>query len=84
MTRAEYVAPAHRRRAEAQDMRRSGISVREIAHVLAVSVREVYRLLESVVVALVQAHGWIVGVVCAGFARPIRLYGCCGFIARDR
>ncbi len=57
MTRAEYVAPAQRRRAEAQDMRRSGISVREIAHILVISVREVYRLLERVVVALVRPTG---------------------------
>ncbi len=38
-------------------MRRSGISVREIAHVLAVSIREVYRLLGSVAVALVWPTG---------------------------
>jgi len=66
MTRAEYVAPAQRRRAEAQDMRRSGISVREIAHVLAVSVREVYRLLESVVVALVGPTGGSSALVVQG------------------
>jgi len=66
MTRAEYVAPAQRRRADAQDMRRSGISVREIAHVLAVSVREVYRLLESVVVALVRPAGGSSALVVQG------------------
>jgi hypothetical protein len=57
MTRAEYVAPAHRRRAEAQEMRELGISVREIAGVLAVSVREVYRLLGSVAMKLMQPAG---------------------------
>jgi hypothetical protein len=57
MTRAEYVAPAHRRRTEAQEMRERGISVQEIARVLAVSVREVYRLLGSVAVRMIQPVG---------------------------
>ncbi len=57
MTRAEYLAPAQRRRTEAREMRANGISVREIARAFAVSVREVYRLLESVVVALVRPTG---------------------------
>jgi hypothetical protein len=54
MTREEYVAPARQRRAQAQEMRAKRISVREIARTLAVSIREVYRLLECVVIKLVQ------------------------------
>jgi hypothetical protein len=54
ITREEYVAPARQRRAQAQEMRTNGISVREIARALAVSIREVYRLLESLVMKLVQ------------------------------
>ena len=55
MTREEYVAPARQRRAQAQEMRAKGISVRQIARTLAVSVREAYRLLASVVMKLVQS-----------------------------
>jgi len=47
MTREEYVGPARRRRAEAQEMRARGVPVREIARVLTISVREVYRLLQD-------------------------------------
>jgi len=47
MTREEYVGPARRRRAEAQEMRAQGVPVREIARVLTISVREVYRLLQD-------------------------------------
>jgi hypothetical protein len=54
MTREEYVAPARQRRAQVQQMRAKRMSVRDIARALAVSVREVYRLLGSVVCKLVQ------------------------------
>jgi len=54
MTRAEYVAPARQRRAEALEMREKGIAAREIARVLSISVREVYRLLRSVVTSVVR------------------------------
>jgi len=54
MTRAEYVAPARQRRAEALQMREKGIAAREIARVLSISVREVYRLLRSVVTSVVR------------------------------
>jgi hypothetical protein len=63
MTRAEYVAPAHRRRVEAQEMRINGISVREIARVLVVSVREVYRLLARAAPKLVDATGGLFSAV---------------------
>jgi DNA-binding CsgD family transcriptional regulator len=54
MTRAEYMAPARQRRAEALEMREKGIAAREIARVLSVSVREVYRLLRSVATSVVR------------------------------
>jgi len=54
ITRAEYVAPARQRRAQALEMREKGIAAREIARVLSVSVREVYRLLRSVVTAVAR------------------------------
>ncbi len=54
MTREEYVAPARRRRAEAQEMRAQGLPVREIARVLTISVREVYRLLQDAAVSVVR------------------------------
>ncbi len=57
MTRAEYVAPARQRRAQALEMREKGIAAREIARVLSISVREVYRLLRSVVTAVVRFVG---------------------------
>jgi hypothetical protein len=54
MTRDEYVAPARRRRAEAQEMRAQGVPVREIARILSISVREAYRLLQDVATVTVQ------------------------------
>ncbi len=54
MTRAEYVAPARQRRAEAQEMCQKGLAVREIARLLSVSVREVYRLLQSAAASVVR------------------------------
>ena len=70
MTRAENLAPAQRRRAEAREMRANGISVREIACAFTVSVREVYRLLESVVVALVRPTGGSSASVVQGSPGP--------------
>jgi len=66
MTREEYAAPARQRRAQAQEMRANGISVRDIARALTVSVREVYRLLESVVMALVRHTGGSVAPAVQG------------------
>jgi len=54
MTREQYVAPASRRRAEAKEMRAHGMPVREIARLLTISVREVYRLLQNVTASVVQ------------------------------
>ncbi len=54
MTREQYVAPAQRRRAEAQEMRAQGLPVREIARVLTISVREVYRLLQNAAASVVR------------------------------
>jgi len=74
MTRAEIHRSSSPTGAETQEMRTSGIFVREIARVLVLSVREVYRLLASVVPMLVDAaSGSCTG--CAGFARPMRLGG---------
>ncbi len=67
-TREEYVAAARWRRAEAQEMRAQGVPVREIARVLTVSVREVYRLRRAARAELRIDR-------CAGFARSIRLCG---------
>jgi len=63
MTREEYVAPAQQRRVQAREMRAQGLPAREIAHVLTISVREVYRLLQDAVVSvarLVQSSASIV------------------------
>jgi len=57
MTREEYVAPARQRRAKALEMHTKGIAASEIARFLSVSIREVYRLLQSVVVSVVRSVG---------------------------
>jgi len=54
VTREEYVAPAQRRRVKAQEMRAQGLPVREIACVLTISVREVYRLLQDAAASVVR------------------------------
>lgn len=55
MTRAEYLAPANQRRTKIQEMRSSGICAQEIARQLAISIREVYRLLQSLTVNTVTS-----------------------------
>jgi len=47
-TRAEYLAPAQKRRAQAERLRGDGLSLRLIARALGCSVAEVHRLLQSV------------------------------------
>jgi len=47
-TRAEYLAPAQKRRAQAERLRSEGVSLRSIARALGCSVAEVHRLLHSV------------------------------------
>jgi len=47
-TRAEYLAPAQRRRTEAARLRNEGLSMRSIARALVCSVAEIHRLLQSV------------------------------------
>ena len=47
-TRAEYLAPAQKRRAQAERLRSQGLSLRSIARALGCSAAEVHRLLHSV------------------------------------
>lgn len=53
-TREEYVAPARDRRERAAEMRALGMPVRQIAESLAVSVREIYRLLTKVLTPVLR------------------------------
>ncbi len=48
LTRAEYLAPARKRRTDAARLRSEGLSLRSIARALVCSVAEVHRLLHSV------------------------------------
>jgi len=64
-----------RRRAEAQGLRAQGVPVHEIARVLTISVREVYRLRQGATACVARLVRSAASTVAQGSARPIRLQG---------